>query len=113
MIILQILIATAIGTAALLYASTTPSYRPLTDDVQNRIMLSMAITLMVMCLPVCAAGALYSVVMFTVGSMFMFGVIGVAVGPTPHSGRYLPAFVEAKPKVGYRRLNWGVGFGQR
>lgn len=94
-------LAATIGSAGLLAASTTPSYRPMTDNAQSRIVLSMAITLMVMCCPACAAGAAYSVAMFLVGSAFMFGVMQLALGSTPHR-RLSPVLIDARPPRGYR-----------
>jgi len=82
--ITQVTLATAIGVGALLYAATSPRYRPLTDDYGNRFMISAAITLMVMCMPILAVGAAASVIMFVVGTFFMFGVVNLAVGPVPH-----------------------------
>ena len=94
-------LAALIGSAALLAAATMPNYRPMTDDTRTRIVLSMVITLMVMCCPACAAGAAYSVIMFIVGSMFMFGVMQVVLGATPHR-RLSPVLIEARPPRGHR-----------
>ena len=101
-------LAAAIGSAALLAAATTPNYRPMTDDTRMRIVLSMVITLMVMCCPACQAGAAYSVIMFIVGSMFMFGVMQVVLGATPHR-RLSPVLIEARRPRGYRRLSMQMG----
>jgi len=100
-IIMQITLATLIGSAALLAAATMPNYRPMTDDTRTRIVLSMVITLMVMACPVCAAGAAYSVVMFVVGSMFMFGTMQVVLGATPHR-QLSPGLLESRPPRGHR-----------
>jgi len=100
-IAMQITLATLVGSAALLAAATTPSYRPLTDDTRTRIVLSMVITLMVMCCPACQADALFSVFMFVVGSMFMFGTMQIALGATPHR-QLSPGLLESRPPRGHR-----------
>ena len=102
-------LAALIGSAGLFAAATTPSYRPLTDDARMRIVLSMVITLMVMCCPACQAGAAYSVIMFIVGSMFMFGVMQVVLGAVPHR-RLSPVLIEARRPRGY---SWVPNFRMR
>ena len=108
-ILMQITLAAAIGSAAILIAAMQPSYHPITDNAQSRIVLSMAITLMVMCCPACAAGAAYGVVMFLVGSAFMFGVMQVVLGTTPHQ-RLSPVLIDARPPRGYQQLNSQMAF---
>lgn len=103
--LLQIIIATSMGVMVLLWACSWPTYRPLTDDAINRLMLSAAITLIVMCCPMCATDVIGYAIMLMVGTVGMFGMTCVIFGLPPFDYRLAPEIITARRGSGYRRMN--------
>ena len=102
--VIQISLSIIIGSAALLCAVTEPNYRPMATGWRDRLVISFCITLMVSSMPILMPSAMEFAIMLVVGTIAMYGVIMIIVGPVPHKMINNRLIDNRRPR-GYRIMN--------